>query len=188
MDNVDDTSELIFDRRYLCSIAQVDLVNEEEIRERGIVHSGDKEVDRMMMSQMVSVYLPIADIAEHLANGSNIRVTRENAKIIYDSIGRHLNAWAYFIKHSINTRIAPIDDLRKLDQLAQHLFKFLRYDVKDNADHESEIIRRLRQLNASPLDLSKKDEVRNEEDLPTRTGFEEVMKQLNIKSGTGRGW
>lgn len=186
MDNVDTTS-LIFDHLFACKISQLDLYDENYIRVFGSPTTMDKQIDTILRTQMVSVYLPIAQIAEHYTKGSKISITQEDAKLMFDYISRHLSAWANFLKTSINTSIAPIDDLKKLDELAKFLFQYVRYDIKDEAEFESEIIRRLRRLNASPL----KEEPlsnRKEEELPQRTGFEEVMKQLNIKRGTGRGW
>jgi len=179
-----DTSELIFTRRFLVSVPQIDLVTEDEIKMYGTLITGDPSVDRMMATQMTRTYLPIATMAGLFDRGSRVSIiNRDDVKIIYDYITQHIQAWSHVMTTSIHSKIAPVDDLAKLDNFAQAIFKDLRHDIKDTPIFESDLLRRLQKL--STPGLSKVTQI-EEKDLPERSSFNELMKDLNIKKGRNR--
>ena len=130
--SVADTTTLIWDYRYQCRVPAIDLVSESELEICGHYTSGDKEIDRMMMTDMRSVWLNIDQMVEFYRNEVVVRVgSDKDIKIIYESISAHLLAWTDRVRNGININTAPLGDLILMDRFASEIYEKAKYHITD---------------------------------------------------------
>lgn len=174
--NVDTVVE-IFDIFYPVQIQPVHLRDAEDLRKIGYRSTGFRDMDKSIQLTFMTVGLPISDIAEKFSEGVPLKISGvENLKAIYKSITNHIAAWAGIIRSSVNYNAAPVDDLVKLDHLAQFIFERLREDVAEDV-YQSELIDRMRSQYVGiqrPISLIKAED-------RTRSSFTEVVDTFKLK-------
>ncbi len=82
-----------------------------------------RKLDEDLAKQWVRTFRPIHILAELYDDGHRIKIIHyEDLKKIYEAITEHLEYWKYNINYGINVGNAPIDDLMKLDRLANDIY------------------------------------------------------------------
>lgn len=117
----------IFHYYYKCYMAQHHLYSDDYMKAFGIPTSGDRDVDRNLAASKTLCQLTIADMANHLDNGANLTLEEPSKSVeIYNTVREHLLDWKRTLDQAIGEMDAPIDDLRKLDNLATEVYKVAR--------------------------------------------------------------
>lgn len=123
----------LFHYTYQCYVPGIHLVSVEEFHEFGYVTTGDSAADRALIHEERLVLLTPARMADLYADGASIRlVNYVDAATIYDHIYLHLQDWRNEIDNNIMRRQAPMDDLKKFDNMARELFQYARHHVTYN--------------------------------------------------------
>lgn len=136
----------IFHYYFRCYIPQNHLYSNDYLRDFGIPTTGNKAIDQAMGASKTLVQVTIMEMAEHLDNGANITL-ENNAKSveIYNIIKDHLAEWQRQVKNNLIITSAPIEDLRKLDNLATEVYKIAKGYMK-NAPSQSGLFNKLRAM------------------------------------------
>ena len=116
----------IFNYDWDIFVPHMFVYSDEYIRQAGTLIS-DPAYDASLPSQMVGGRYKIADMAVLLDEGAQIRLNNPiDAKTIYDIVSLHLEDWSQHLlkTSSFDHRNAPLDDLMKLSQLADHLYGY----------------------------------------------------------------
>lgn len=127
----------IFHYLYKCYMPQHHLYTNEYLSTFGIPVSGDREVDKQLAQTPTLCQLTIADMAEHYANGATLTLeTPSQSTEIYQTLREHLRNWEGMTQDPLYTGEVPMEDLRKLDELAGEVYKIARgYMAKDQTEH-----------------------------------------------------
>ena len=137
----------IFQYHWLCSVQSIHLSSKEYLKEGGYVTSGIKEIDRAAMNAFVPIRPTIVQMAIFVDDGVPIRLKDPNdAPKIYHIIRQHLNDHAKAAEYDINKSKVPVDDLRKLDALAEYIYPISRGMQLANGPAEHEFHKRLREF------------------------------------------
>ncbi len=123
-----DTTSLIWDHLYFCSVPQLESTSVQYLRQHGTYVTGDKGIDQEMSRQWLNTMININTMVEYFREGVAIRVLHyADTKIIYESISEHLAAWRNLLTRGINIGDAPIDDLILMDEFANVVYEHARY-------------------------------------------------------------
>ena len=103
--------------------------NPSDIKLLGTYKSGSEEIDRQMMNNWISVYIPAVKIADYFQNGIGVKLTR-NTEIqkLYDLYNEFCHYWAEALTMYLNISKAPIDDLILYDRVAGEIFEIAKYE------------------------------------------------------------
>lgn len=113
----------LFNVKFLCRVPYLESRSLEDIRMFGTPHVGIPEFDEQTSKELVDRLLTISEIADYFEKGVSVYVKRmEDTKTIYDHIRKHLMTWEAHLQRSFDTKGAPIDDLVRLDKLAQSVY------------------------------------------------------------------
>lgn len=122
VDQIELKGKPIWERLFTIYIAQKHLISIEEIKVLGSRTTGDEILDNQMMNDIVTIMIPISDMAEYFRKGVGFEiVNHEDSKIIYDIITDYLEEWNRKLDNSLNMRPAPLEDLKLLDLLASKI-------------------------------------------------------------------
>lgn len=142
--------KLFFDNWHW-RVPEMYFYTEKFLQEAGYLHSGDKTVDRMMMTSMRDVYRPIAAAALFYAEGARIElVNRADAIPIYNLIVEHLRNWKFVTESMVNGPKPPIEDLKKFDALAAGLH-YMACDAPQIGLPSDSIFNRIMEINQQSL-------------------------------------
>lgn len=98
------------------------LYDDNFLKEAGVVSSGNKAIDMQMMNNRRDVYLTAVAIALYFDEGAPVKLKNPRDAIeMYRTINQHLLNWKEVINTQFNVK-APIEDLKKLDNLAVVLY------------------------------------------------------------------
>jgi hypothetical protein len=123
-----DTAWYLFHKLFLCRVQAIQTVSIEAMREYGTPTSGDPDFDKQMQNERVDRALSIAQMVEYWEAGVTIGIAdQKDTKVIYELISDHLNAWKNKLENELNIRHAPIDDLVKLDNFANAVYRHAKY-------------------------------------------------------------
>lgn len=187
----EDTTAPLWELSFMCRVPQLQTTSLLYLQRVGTVSSGDPAIDRELANQPITTYKPIHEMAELHRDGVVVRLCkREDAKVIYDHIDKHLSAWKTNMGIGLHRVDAPIEDLVALDMFANSIFGFMRYEMKSE-EVESPFMRFLNdiaasgpiksidvQVTSSPEDL--------EANLPTRDSFAETFKKSTTPQSLSR--
>ncbi|WJJ54927.1 hypothetical protein [Xanthomonas phage RTH11] len=137
----------IFNYDWDIFVPHMFVYSDEYIRQAGTLIS-DPAYDAELPSQMVGGRYKIVDMAVLLDEGAQLRLNNPvDAKTIYDIVSQHLEDWSQHLLKtgSFDHRNAPLDDLMKLSQLADHLYGFAARYFTHEAPR-GKLARRLDQL------------------------------------------
>ncbi len=124
-----DTSRLIFDDRYMIRVPVIATKTELEMKIFGTVYTGDPDIDKGHMDEWVTVMWSIDRMVENSKKGMGVKVIKfEDSKKIYESIMRHLRAWRNYKEQGININMIPYDDLISLDEFANLIYEYVKYE------------------------------------------------------------
>lgn len=119
-----DSTEYIFKRMFLVRTPREAILNRNEIEQWGSRSTGFRRYDEQLVGAYTQVYLPIAKIADIMHEGYHISLcdAANDSKRMYEYIQYHLESWMQVINGSMHKVDAPIEDLRKLDALANNVY------------------------------------------------------------------
>lgn len=128
------TTSLIFDCLFPCIVPYHATRSIEEMRVRGLHHSGVREIDSRFHKQRTRVMLSIADMVGKYREGIAVAVVEPNdVPKIYEYVQKHLFAWTDYMESAAVNMKPPLDDLIALDQFADSLFNYVKYEPKKTA-------------------------------------------------------
>lgn len=144
--NVNKYTDAIWSDLYRVRVPMLGSRSIEDIRMRGVVISGNKDVDRDIENRLIVTYITIDKMVEHHRNNVPVRLTNpDDAKIIYEAISRHIQAWMHFLETGINTGGAPIEDLLAMEHFANCVYEHAKYYLVGSAI-ETEFLREYSQI------------------------------------------
>ena len=142
----------IFHYRFKCTIQPIHLYSEKVLKEGGFVTSGFAEIDRAAMHKFVPCHLLIAAMAEYADEGVPFYLTDpRDAVKIYQIIRQHLRDHLNSAHNDINHVKVSLDDLRKLDALAELIYPISRGMQDAHSLEEHEFFKKLRNLGGRNL-------------------------------------
>ncbi len=120
----------------------IHLNDTQRTRLRGSFSSFDPEINEVMKNEMRVVNITIPKLAEMVYDQIQVRVMkRDHIPIMYEMIVDHLGNWYNEITYAVAVVDPPIEDLRKLDLLASHLYPIVAdimgYNKPQNVTHFS---------------------------------------------------
>lgn len=122
------TAYYIFHVPFQCKIQKKNIGTIQESIDMGYITSFDKDLDRHLQNEYVTVGLSINAMVEYFKIGVLVNVRFEDTKMIYEYIQNHLTFWGTQIAMSfrINKKI-PTDDLILLDEFAKVVYENSEY-------------------------------------------------------------
>jgi hypothetical protein len=184
-----ETVPLIFDDLYMIRVPSFATKSDLELRLFGTVYTGNPDVDKGHLDEIVTVMWSINRMVESYKKGIPIRVINpQDTKKIFESISKHLEAWKNYKEYGININRVPYDDLVKLDEFASSVYEHVKFEYSAIVKEETSLDRYLKELNllneqslSSILEQPKKESVKTwrEEDIkkiPERYSYGEYFK------------
>lgn len=168
-------------RRFLVSVPTIHLKTEEELDREGVYITGNKNVDRDILSRKSNVLIPIIDLAKFHEKGVPIiTVYPQDKETIYRAIEMYINNWINYMENSSRLNIVkfPEDELIMLDNLAKGIFNHNKslmreINIKDKILFGEDAITTENMFAPSSIVDSFRDE-------PTRNSFDQYLED-NIK-------
>jgi len=122
----------IFHYYYNCLIPQHHLYTEEYVNTFGIPTTGNRDIDRNLAESAIEARMTISEMAQYVDDGATLEFLQpEKTAEIYEIIVEHLNNWRYKVDSSYQEVDVPIEDLKKLDYLAEQIFIIARNYMSD---------------------------------------------------------
>lgn len=119
--------DLIWGHQFECRVQQSALISRNEIKELGMVTTGNEQWDRDLMNQYVVNYMSIDKMLTFFTNGTPVQIVRStDAKDIYEIVQYYLDYWQYEIQMSMNLGKVPYEDLIDLNEFANSVFAYAR--------------------------------------------------------------
>lgn len=117
-------AERIWEDLYAVYVPDFVTMNRDYIRKFGVPSSGNREVDKMMSTNLMYVRIPIIKILEYYDNGLEIQIpAREDMITIHKNIEKYLTEWKDHIKYDINiNRVEHKTLLLALEKLSRLIF------------------------------------------------------------------
>ena len=115
----------LFHTLFLCRTNYIQSLPDYEVRYIGVPCTYDDDLNKQLLNEMVTRYLPISKMLELFAKGVNIAIVNtKDTKHIYDIIVAHLEAWKVFASRSLNITDIPIDDFKIMAEFAGKVYKY----------------------------------------------------------------
>lgn len=126
----------IWNYRFICLVNQMHMYDKKYLSQFGFTDSGNANINREMARSPQHVQLSVAAMAELHHDGVDIVLTvPEDSVKIYQMIYDHLMDWQVRIRENTFITAAPIEDLRKLDELAGEIYKIAKFYWKNKPYH-----------------------------------------------------
>lgn len=118
------TAERIWEDLYNAYVPDFVTMNRDHIRRFGVPSSGNKEIDKMMATNLSFVKIPIIKILEYYDNGVVVQIpAREDMIMIHKTIEKYLEEWREHIRYDINlNRMEHKPLLLGLEKLSKLIF------------------------------------------------------------------
>lgn len=119
------TATSIWEDLYNVYVPDFVTLNKDHIRKFGVPSSGNKEVDKMMSSNLTFVKIPIIKILEYYDNGVGVQIPeRKDMIAIHKTIEKYLEEWREHIRYDINlNRMEYKPLLTGLEKLSKLIFE-----------------------------------------------------------------
>lgn len=122
---------LLFNRRYLVKVRNIDIIDPEVAKHRGLPYTGIKSVDLEFANQLIDKYLTVAELAELYQRGISVRFPKKSdVEEMYTIICKHIHDFKTKINSSINVTNVPVEDLNLLSEFASKIYDMIG-GVKD---------------------------------------------------------
>ena len=93
----------IWEDLYNALVPDFVTINRDYIRKFGVPSSGNKQIDKMMSSNVTFVKIPIIKMLEYFENGIDVQIpSRVDMLSIHKSIENYLSEWRQHLKYDIN--------------------------------------------------------------------------------------
>lgn len=188
------TVGLIFDDFYMIRVPAFATKSDIELRLFGTVYTGNPDIDKGHLDEIVTVMWSINRMVESSKKGIPIRVVNPtDTKKMFEAINKHLNAWKNYKETGININTIPYNDLIALDEFAGRLYEYVKFEYAEPVHQETTLDRYLKELNflnsqnlAAILETPKKNVPKSWKDediknLPERNVFSDYFKSSVIK-------
>lgn len=134
-----DSTHGIWDVLYRVKLPMLGSRSIQDMRMRGVVLSGNKDVDNDIRNRTIISFISINDMVEHFRNDVTVGVCDPlDTKKIYGAISDHIAAWKHQLEHGLNVGNAPVEDLLLLDQFAKAVYDQAKYlfagEIMDDAN------------------------------------------------------
>jgi len=127
---ISDSRYGIFKEIFLIRVPLIHTRTTEDIQYFGVPTSGMREYDDPY--EKITVMWTIDKMVECYHSGGQIYIPSEETVLeIYNRITNHLNVWMSEIRHTRNLSIAPIEDLKKLDDFANSIYEHAKYHITE---------------------------------------------------------
>lgn len=115
----------IWNIRYNINAPRRALYSDEYVKQLGYNVSGDKDIDRTTMKQLVPIKQTVAGMCLFLNSGHAFGLINHNDCIaIYEDIQEHLSDWRMAAMQGIlPTAFPPIEELRIMEELAMEVYQ-----------------------------------------------------------------
>lgn len=130
--DMNDATNPIWDDKYLCSVHQMAIMSELEIREYGLRVNNIDYIDEEMYDMRVKVALSINDMVELRENKYDLRVVDWGDAIkIYNAVHTYLDFCANIMDkdRGLIRVIRPMDDFKKMDEFADEVYEEVRDEI-----------------------------------------------------------
>lgn len=162
-----DTTGPLWDKTYKVRYNFFASRSIEDIQANGTPVTGNKQLDNEYMHHEIDSFLNVVKIVELIIDkGVAVSFVNYNDVFtIYDDIRTHLEAWEHFSRTSYNHNPEVMDDLLKLDKLANMLFdKYVKYDTERTTRIISNFSRNLVSGGVFDNDVLSKASITNEQE------------------------
>lgn len=113
----------IWERLFLMRVRYIDTIPSETLKEIGVLDSGNRQLNRQMHNDLVTVMIKINDMVEYFKRGVTVTfVNHAETRDAYEIVNNYLMAWKHQIDQGLNLGKVPMDDLFLLDRWAQALY------------------------------------------------------------------
>ena len=162
-------ADRIWEDLYNALIPDFVTMNRDYIRRFGVPSSGNKEIDKMMSSNVTFVKIPIIKILEYFENGIDVQIpSRADMIAIHKNIELYLDEWRKHLVYDINLdRGRHKDLLLSLEKLSKLIF--------DKA-HPKEVVDRTLQSKGFGLQAPMRKEKEVELVKPDYSGISSLLK------------
>ncbi len=165
-------ARIIFFRHYPVIVSGLDMLDEHCVEKFGLPSVGKNSDNVAMLSKPRYANMTIAAMAIFVKDGARIALaSNKDADEIFSVIHEHLSLWSREVNSSFNSVHIPLEGLRELEDLAQHLYvevmrqrkttgteSYLVRSVMDYIRHSSPITNRTlelqKQSDPNPVDDS----------------------------------
>lgn len=132
----DNASVRIFSELFAIDIPRHFLFSEEYLDVYNPMKDQDGNFDQDAALRTTRIRLPVAGIVMHYVSGAEISFpVPKDTYTIYKLIIEHLNDWLNIVSTHFITTTPPIEDLRKMERLAEALHSYaLTYDPSKTAE------------------------------------------------------
>lgn len=183
----------IFHVDYLCRVPAMAARTPEEIEMFGTPASSDEQADATMLNERILTYLTIGQMVAYFARGIDVGlVTYGDSKKIYHAITDYLTQWKEIMDRTMLTRDVPVDDLILLDEFANSIYEYAKYQIKGDAFLDKFLSRVSMRVTrdsilGNPNAKGQKEEGKDPE-IPERDSMASVFAAHKFTMGGGRRW
>lgn len=132
------TAWKVFNLQFMVGVPKLYLLSPVEVAQMGVVTTMDRETDTTLMNERVTTYMVPARMAEVFAEGATIVIHRPELSVgLYQVIVEHLENWNHQLITSVTLTDVPLEDLKKLDALAKHVWETARHYAEPDITHSS---------------------------------------------------
>lgn len=187
-------ARIIFFRQYPVIVSGLELLDEHCVEQFGLPSVGKNSDNVALLSKPRYANMTIAAMAIFVKDGARIALTsKKDADEIFSVIHEHLSLWSREVNSSFNSSFIPMEGLRELEELAQHLYVDVMRQRKCNGS-ESYLVRSVMDYirNSSPItsramELLDKDIPKEQDDsiVPYKSisgDLEELLEKRGVKS------
>jgi hypothetical protein len=177
--------QAIKQNRFLTRASEIHTRTVKDIKQYGTYITGYKEIDNDLVNRYVTTYMTIQQMVEYYKNGAIIAIVKQSdLGLIYEIITKYLKEWAYQLDVSLNIGDAPVGDLIILDNFAEKLFEYTRFNYKRGSILVGSIFDR-QNIYTKSYKSSIKAIVDNKNILPNRKSYNEFLKGKYLELNKG---
>ena len=185
-----DTTHYIWDITWRVRVPLMATTSEEYLRHFGMPSSGDPDIDRELNNQWIDTLIPISTMVDYHRRGIPVKVVKyDDAKLIYDYIEKHLQAWVQNLKHGLNIGNAPVEDLIAMNEFANTVYTHARAYYTESTV-QSSFMRAIENLGMTPMNdrFRSKAEIEQDDKSPKAIGREDLSKVFKSSATRVRRW
>lgn len=116
-------------------VQQVFTIDAEIAEKFGTPTTGNADLDREFRNAWVSVSITAVQMVEYMEKGATLMFQESQSPTkVYLDLVEHLRAWLQAFDRNPNLHRAPLEDLRKFDELAARIFPYASVQLMPNED------------------------------------------------------
>lgn len=145
--------QILFFKRFKCSVPAISLKSVSEIRERGVYAiNNDEETTRVMHHAEIETLLTVNHLFEIWKNGYSPTVTNASDCVeIFNAVTNHLQQWVGYLNQGIQVSDAPFEELIDMDKFADVIYSYARFErVKRGINYFADLFKDDSGFNLNP--------------------------------------